>query len=325
MATTGLQVDALVKEYDSGGYLLRVLDRLSFEAARGELVVLLGPSGSGKTTLLSCLGAMLAPTSGSIRLDDTDVTQLSRADREAYRRRDVGFVFQGFNLLPSLTARENVAMPLLVTGAADRDEAMARATALLERVEMAERLDHKPSQLSGGQQQRVAVARGLVTDPVLLLADEPTANLDHVQAESVIRLLRALRDDGRVIVVSSHDARLVPVADQVVQMAQTADTAAIASTEVSFAPGEVIFRQNDHADLVYVIISGEAEVYRELADGDEELLNVMEPGEYFGELGAMMGFPRSASVRARTELRAMAHPPHVFRELLEQGGDIAVE
>lgn len=321
----GLEVDGLVKEYTSGGYVLRVLDHLSFGADRGELVVLLGPSGSGKTTLLSCLGAMMTPTSGTIRLDGTDVTGLSRQAREDFRRRDVGFVFQGFNLLPSLTARENVAMPLLVTGRASRHEAMERATQLLERVELGDRLDHRPSEMSGGQQQRVAVARGLVTDPMLLLADEPTANLDHVQAQSVIQLLRELRDDGRVIVVSSHDARLVPVADQVVQMAQGASTTATTSTVLSFAPSEVIFRQNDHADLVYVIDEGEVEVYRELADGGEELLNVLGAGRYFGELGAMMGFPRSASVRARSEVRATAHPPQVFRELLERGGDFEVD
>ncbi len=321
----GLEVEGLVKEYTSGGYVLRVLDHLSFTADRGELAVLLGPSGSGKTTLLSCLGAMMTPTAGAIRLGGTDVTELSRQAREEFRRRDVGFVFQGFNLLPSLTARENVAMPLLVTGASSRSAAMARATELLERVGLGERLDHRPSEMSGGQQQRVAVARGLVTDPVLLLADEPTANLDHVQAQSVIELLRELRDDGRVIVVSSHDARLVPVADQVVQMAQGAGTNVTTSTELVFAPSEVIFRQNDHADLVYVIDEGEVEVYRELAGGAEEPLNVLEAGQYFGELGAMMGFPRSASVRARTEVRATAHPPQVFRELLERGGDFHVD
>lgn len=321
----GLRVAGLVKEYTSGGYLLRVLDHLSFEAARGELVVLLGPSGSGKTTLLSCLGAMLTPTAGAIHLDGTEVTALGRTEREQFRRRDVGFVFQGFNLLPSLTARENVAMPLLVTRTGSRGEALRRATQLLARVGLGDRLDHLPSEMSGGQQQRVAVARGLVTDPMLLLADEPTANLDHVQAQSVIELLRELRDDGRVIVVSSHDARLVPVADQVVQMAQGVDTDVTASTQLAYAPSEVIFRQNDHADLVHVIDEGTVEVYRELGDGEEELLNVLEAGQYFGELGAMMGFPRSASVRARTEVRTTAHPPQVFRELLERGGDFKVE
>ncbi|MBY5162970.1 ATP-binding cassette domain-containing protein [Salsipaludibacter albus] len=318
-----LVVRDLVKEYESGGYRLRVLDELSFVARPGELVVLLGPSGSGKTTLLSCIGGMLTPTSGSVTVGGREVTSLGGAELDAYRRRDVGFVFQGFNLLGSLTARENVAMPLLVTRAASRREAMARATELLELVGLADRMDHRPSHLSGGQQQRVAVARGLVTDPVLLLADEPTANLDHIQAQSVIRLLTELRDEGRIIVVSSHDARLMPAADRVVQMSGEADPVEAGATVVSYADGEVVFHQNDHASLVFVIEEGEAEVYRELADGGEESLAVLGPGQYFGELGAMLGFPRSASVRAVGELRLTSHSPHGFRMLLERGGGVA--
>ncbi len=318
-----LVVRDLVKEYESGGYKLRVLDELSFVARPGELVVLLGPSGSGKTTLLSCMGGMLTPTSGSVALGGREVTTMRGAELDAYRRQDVGFVFQGFNLLPSLTARENVAMPLMVTRTASRARAMERATELLRVVGLEDRMDHRPSHLSGGQQQRVAVARGLVTDPVLLLADEPTANLDHIQAQSVIRLLTELRDDGRIIVVSSHDARLMPVADRVVQMSGEADPAVAGATTVSYAPGEVVFHQNDHASLVFVIEEGEAEVYRELADGGEEQLAILGPGQYFGELGAMLGFPRSASVRAVGELRLTSHSPHGFRLLLERRGGIA--
>jgi len=317
-----LVVHDLVKEYESGGYRLRVLDELSFVAQPGELVVLLGPSGSGKTTLLSCIGGMLAPTSGSVSLGDREITSMKGTALDEYRRTDVGFVFQGFNLLASLTARENVAMPLLVTRSASRARAMARAGELLELVGLADRMDHRPAQMSGGQQQRVAVARGLVTNPTLLLADEPTANLDHIQAQSVIRLLTELRDDGRIIVVSSHDARLMPAADRVVQMADDVDPIEAGGTDIAYAPGEVVFRQNDHASLVFVIEAGRAEVYRELADGGEEQLAILEPGQYFGELGAMLGFPRSASVRAVDELRVTSHSPHGFRMLLERGDGV---
>ena len=314
-----LVVTDLVKEYGGDGYVVRPLDGLSFEAAPGELVVLLGPSGSGKSTLLSCLGGMLAPTSGSIRLGDVEVADLRGSALDAYRRGSVGFVFQGFNLVPSLTAQENVAMPLLVTRACPRAEAMARATARLEEVGLGDRLRHRPAQLSGGQQQRVAVARGLVTDPTLLIADEPTANLDHVQAEAVVRLLRELRAQGRVIVVSTHDARLVPVADQVVQMAQQQAGTAPAATTVRYLAGEVVFRQNDHADLVYVVEQGEVEVYRELADGGEEPLATLGAGQYFGELGALLGFPRSASVRVTRDAVLRALPPNEFRASYEPG------
>jgi putative ABC transport system ATP-binding protein len=316
--TDQLVVSDLVKEYVGEGYVVRPLDGLSFVAEPGELVVLLGPSGSGKSTLLSCLGGMLAPTSGSIRLGDVEVVGLGGRPLDDYRRSTVGFVFQGFNLIPSLSAIENVAMPLLVTRACPRREAMARAEASLTQVGLADRLHHRPSQLSGGQQQRVAVARGLVTDPVLLIADEPTANLDHVQAESVIRLLRELRSQGRIIVVSTHDARLVPIADKVVQMGKQAGEPAEAVTTVRYLGGEVVFRQNDHADLVYVIEEGEVEVYRELAGGGEEPLATLGQGQYFGELGALLGFPRSASVRAVSDVVLTALAPNEFRSRVEQ-------
>ena len=315
-STGGLLVDGLVKEYSGDGYVVRVLDDLSFHASPGELVVLLGPSGSGKSTLLSCLGGMLSPTSGSIRLNDIDVTAASGKTLDEYRKRHVGFVFQGFNLIPSLSARENVAVPLIVSKTVTRAEALAKADQMLERVGLGERTRHKPSQLSGGQQQRVAVARGLVTDPDLLIADEPTANLDHIQAEAVIGLFRELRSQGRVIVVSTHDARLIPVADRVVRMTPDGIEPDQGAHEVRFAAGTTIFRQEDPADYVFVIESGEVEIIRELVDGEEHLAT-LGPGQYFGELGAMLGFPRSAKAVALSQVTATAMPPHEFRQKVE--------
>ena len=312
-----LTVSSLVKEYQGDGYSVKVLNELSFSASPGELVVLLGPSGSGKTTLLSCLGAMLSPTSGTITLGDMDVTALSNRGRDEYRRSEVGFVFQGFNLIPSLTARENVAMPMLVGGSVKRAEAFARADELLERMDLGDRAKHRPSQLSGGQQQRVAVARGLVADPYLLIADEPTANLDHIQAEAVIRLLRELRDQGRIIVVSTHDGRLVPVADRVVHMTPEGATVAPDATAVNYLQGEMIFHQGAHADLVYVIEAGAIQILRQHANGSESPLATLGPGQYFGELGAMMGFPRSAAARAATDVALTAMGPHEFRRRFE--------
>lgn len=312
-----LVVEGLTKEYRGDSYAVRVLNDLSFSASPGELVVLLGPSGSGKTTLLSCLGAMLSPTSGQIHLGDIEVTALTGRARDTYRKREVGFVFQGFNLIPSLSARENVAMPLLIAGQLSKRAAFARADDLLDRVDLADRAGHRPAQLSGGQQQRVAVARGLAADPNLLIADEPTANLDHVQAEGVIGLLRDLRDQGRIIVVSTHDGRLVPVADRVVHMTPEGADVAVEVTTVRYASGEIIFHQGDHADVVYVIDEGEIEIYRELADGAEEPLATLGVGQYFGELGAMMGFPRSAAARAGAEVVLTAMGPHEFRRRFE--------
>jgi putative ABC transport system ATP-binding protein len=281
----------------------------------GELVVLLGPSGSGKTTLLSCLGGILQPTSGTIIVDDVDVTRLAERERERYRRTRVGFVFQAFNLVPSLSARENVAVPLLLNGVSRR-AALTTADDLLRRVGLAERANHKPAALSGGQQQRVALARGLIGDPAVLLADEPTANLDYIAAEAVIELLRALRDDGRVVVVSTHDARLVPIADRVVHMAEDATGKDAEPIAVSYARGETIFRQGDRSELVYTIDDGEVDVMRVQADGSELHIATLGPGHYVGELGPMLGFPRSATVRARTDVELTAYGVRQFRSRL---------
>ena len=310
----GLRVDELVVEYVRNGYAIRPLDGLNLVASPGELVVLLGPSGTGKTTLLSCLGGILTPKSGTISVGDTVVTALAGRALTAYRRDQVGFVFQGFNLVASLSARENVAMPLLMAGSGKR-EAMRRADELLERVGLSERAHHRPAQLSGGQQQRVAVARGLVRDPRLLLADEPTANLDYVQAESVIALLRELRDDGRVIVVSSHDSRLVPIADTLHEMAPGPNASAPEEPPIEqrVTAGTSIFEQGDRAEHVYRISDGEVDVVRVLADGTEEVLARLGKGQYFGELGPLLGFPRSASARAHTDVTLTRYGIRAFR------------
>lgn len=310
-----LVVDDLTVEFVHEGYAIRPIDELSFTAEHGELTVLLGPSGSGKTTLLSCLGGILTPTAGRICLGATDVTSMERSSLETYRRDHVGFVFQAFNLIPSLTAIQNVAVPLILTGTS-RAEAHERARAALERVGMAERLNHPPARLSGGQQQRVAVARGIVHDPPLLLADEPTANLDHVQAEAIIGLLRDLRSQGCIIVVSTHDARLVPVADRTVQMAQQADTDDPPPQQVLYVAGESIFEQGSRADLVYTIENGTVDIVRVNADGTEELLTTLGSGQYFGELGALLGYPRSASARAATDATLIAYGARRFKSTI---------
>jgi putative ABC transport system ATP-binding protein len=181
---------------------------------------------------------------------------------------------------------------------------------------MGERKTHLPARLSGGQQQRVAVARGIVHEPPLLLADEPTANLDHIQAESIIALLRDLREQGSIIVVSTHDARLVPVADTTVQMAEHADVIESAPQRVRYVVGESVFEQGDRADLVYMIEEGSVDVLRVNADGTEERLTSLGPGQYFGELGALLGYPRSASIRATTDLVLTAYGPQTFRSTI---------
>jgi putative ABC transport system ATP-binding protein len=308
-----LAVRDLVVEFVHDGYCVRPLDGLSFDGKEGELVVLLGPSGCGKTTLLSCLGGILTPSSGSIKLGDIEVTALRGRQLDDYRRHQIGFVFQAFNLIPSLSARENVAMPMILTGR-DRSASFARADELLSVMGMTERANHKPGKLSGGQQQRVALARGLGHHPPLLIADEPTANLDHIQAEAIIRLLREIRSEGHLIVVSTHDARLVPIADRIVHMVPDLEEVNRPRTTRSLAPGESLFEQGDASDLVYVIDEGELDVIRVLAGGGEQHLARLGPGQYCGELGPLMGFPRSASARAATDVVLTVLSPHEFRE-----------
>jgi putative ABC transport system ATP-binding protein len=212
-----LNVSELTVEYGSGGEVTRPLDGFRMTASPGSLVLLLGPSGSGKTTLLSCLAAILSPTHGTIDFGDIVISALAGKQRTVFRRHTVGIVFQAFNLVPSLTAAENVMAPLLAAGVG-RSQASTRARELLERVELQHRATHRPGELSGGQQQRVAIARALVHDPPLVLADEPTAHLDHTQVDGVLRLLAGLMDGERVMVIATHDDRLLALGGQRVDL-----------------------------------------------------------------------------------------------------------
>jgi len=212
-----LRVSELTVEFGAGGEVTRPLDGFGMEASPGSLVLLLGPSGSGKTTLLSCLAAILSPAHGTIDFGDIAISALAGKERTAFRRHTVGIVFQAFNLVPSLTAAENVMAPLLAAGVA-RAQAAMRAAELLERVELHHRATHRPGELSGGQQQRVAIARALVHDPPLVLADEPTAHLDHTQVDGVLRLLAGLMDGERVMVIATHDDRLLALGGQRVDL-----------------------------------------------------------------------------------------------------------
>ena len=291
-----LEVDKLTVEFVSGGYKLRPLDGLSFEAAEGELVVVLGPSGCGKTTLLSCLAGLRTPTSGMIRFDGREVTALAGQALAAYRRHTVGVVFQAFNLIPSIDARSNVMIPLRLAGI-PRKVARARADELLAMVGLDTRSHHRPGQMSGGQQQRVAIARALVHDPPLVVADEPTAHLDYIQVEGVLRLIRDIAGPGRVVLVATHDERITQLADKVIELVPHLKPEEREPREVVLEAGEVLFRQGDPSDLVYVVRSGQIEILRETGSGEEHVV-MIGPGDYFGELGPMLNLPRSATARA---------------------------
>jgi putative ABC transport system ATP-binding protein len=282
-------------------------------------VILLGPSGCGKTTLLSCLGGILRPKSGAIKFDDVDVTTLDKAALANYRRDKVGIVFQAFNLVPSLTAVENVMVPMREAGMSRR-AARTRAEELLTRVNLEERMKHRPGDLSGGQQQRVAIARAIALDPPLILADEPTAHLDFIQVEEVLRLVRELADGDRVVVVATHDARILPIADRVVELTPAIPETHKPPETVDVKAGEVLFEQSTMGELIYVVSKGEFELVHELADGGEELVKVAGPGDYFGEIGVLFHMPRAASARARTDATVVGYTAPAFRERLGAGG-----
>ncbi|XXF76512.1 ABC transporter ATP-binding protein [Myxococcaceae bacterium GXIMD 01537] len=217
-----IEVREVTKVYRRGRTEVRALGGVSLDVPRGQFLSVMGPSGSGKSTLLNLLGALDVPTSGSLRIDGRELSRMDDATLSAFRRERLGFIFQFFNLMPTLTAVENVMLPALLAGGS-RPGLLPRAEALLETVGLARRAHHRPDELSGGEMQRVAVARALLAEPALLLADEPTGNLDSRTGSEVLRLLReATRERGLTVVMVTHDPRAAAVGDRIVRLADGA-------------------------------------------------------------------------------------------------------
>jgi putative ABC transport system ATP-binding protein len=217
MAAPIIQLDRVSRTYEMGRLAVHALADVSLTVADGEFLAIVGPSGSGKSTMMNIIGCLDRPSAGIYRLAGTPVASLDDDGLARLRSRTIGFVFQSYNLLPRTSALDNVATPLLYQGVGHR-ERVRRATAALERLGLGDRLDHEPSELSGGQQQRVAVARAIVSEPALILADEPTGNLDSTSGREVLDLLRELHATGRTIVMITHDAEVAQAAGRQVHI-----------------------------------------------------------------------------------------------------------
>lgn len=204
---TLIELNQATKQYLMGETLVKAIDGISIKINKGDFAAIMGPSGSGKSTSMNLVGSLDLPTSGTIYLDGRNISQLDESQLAQIRGKKIGFIFQSFNLISNLTAKENVMLPLLFQGAGS-DERERKAEQLLHLVDLSDRMDHYPSQLSGGQQQRVAIARALANDPEVILADEPTGNLDTKTGENVLNFLKKLNGDGKTIIIITHDQDL---------------------------------------------------------------------------------------------------------------------
>ena len=212
-----LQLRGITRDFKLGSQVVHVLKGIDLNIAKNEYVALMGPSGSGKSTLMNLLGCLDTPTSGSYELNGTDVSSLNDNALAEIRNSEIGFVFQTFNLLPRSTALENVALPLVYAGLS-KEERLARAAEVLDQVGLADRMDHRPNQLSGGQRQRVAVARALVNKPALILADEPTGNLDSKTSLEIMKLFDEIQSAGNTVILVTHEEDIAQYAKRVIRL-----------------------------------------------------------------------------------------------------------
>lgn len=209
-----LEVKNLCKTYGKGDTMVKALDDVSFSVEKGEFIAIIGPSGSGKSTLLHILGGVDVPTSGSVIIDKTDISQLNETALAIFRRRQIGLVYQFYNLIPILTVQENLTLPLLLDGRKPNPEIV---NSLVSQLGLDQRLNHLPNQLSGGQQQRASIGRALINNPALLLADEPTGNLDSENSREIISLLRRFNKEyNQTVIIITHDERIALAADRVI-------------------------------------------------------------------------------------------------------------
>lgn len=239
MPDVTVKTEDVVKEYQMGDNIVRALAGISLEINRGEYISVMGPSGSGKTTLFNMIGALDKPTAGTVFIDEQNTSELRESQIAWLRCHKIGYIFQTFNLLPVMTAQENVALPMIFAGLSS-SERMEKSADLLTSVGLGERLDHKPEELSGGQRQRVAIARALANGPSIILADEPTGNLDVKTGREIIALLKEMNETNNVTVITNtHDLKMIDVSDRIVYIVDGAIDRIRTREEVNLRVGKV--------------------------------------------------------------------------------------
>jgi putative ABC transport system ATP-binding protein len=311
-----IELRKVVKTYQSTAGAFTALKGIDLQIAPGEFVAVIGKSGSGKSTLINMITGIDRPSSGEVLVAGAAVHTLSEGQMATWRGRSIGVVFQFFQLLPSLTLAENVMLPMDFCGMYTPRERYQRAMALLQQMEMAEHAHKLPSAISGGQQQRVAIARALANDPPILVADEPTGNLDSHTAESVFRMFERLVDQGKTILMVTHDSdlakrvtRTVIIADgEVIDEYLARALPALSEAQLIWAthqletlwypPGAAIIHEGTPPDNFYIIAKGRVEVVLQQSSGSEIVVATMGVGQYFGEIALLRGGTHNATVRA---------------------------
>jgi ABC-type lipoprotein export system ATPase subunit len=333
-----IDLHQVVKIYQNtaGGY--KALKEIDLEINRGEFVGIIGRSGSGKSTLINMITGIDRPTSGEVLVGDTAVHTLNENQMARWRGRNLGIVFQFFQLLPNLSVLDNVRLPMDFCHTFPTGERRKRALKILEMVSMDEHASKLPSALSGGQQQRVAIARALANDPPLLIADEPTGNLDSKTADAVFKLFENLVAEGKTVVMVTHDGglarrvnRTVVIADgevvneYVVRALPSLSPSLMLEVshkaqKVHFAAGETIIQQDAPGELFYIVTEGRAEVMLKRPNGTDIVADIMKPGQYFGEISLLNSKRTSASVRAMPEapLEVLTLDRQTFQRLLDE-------
>ena len=324
MSKVLIELRNVVKSYDTASGPFFALKNVSLQVNAGEFAAVVGKSGSGKSTLINMITGIDRPTLGEVIVDDTPIHALSEDQMAVWRGKNLGVIFQFFQLLPTLTVLENVMLPMELSAQTSRGERADRAMHLLGMVALAEQAHKFPSALSGGQQQRAAIARALANNPNVLVADEPTGSLDSKTGDSIFQLFEEFVAQGRTVLMVTHDRSLASRVSRVIYLADGEVTdqvvrAALPSLTgdeqvqlfsklepVRFAPGALIIQQGDPAEHMYIIIKGEVEVFIQHPQGGEMMVNRIQSGQFFGEMGLIEGGVRTATVRAAPDSEVLA-------------------